>query len=130
MTSYRIPKPLMTARLVRAIAILFLVYTGADLTVPQFCGEEMGIPKFAEASASTGIRTDAAFATDLSESRQDPLPERTHTEDCFCCCAHVLPGHATAPVAVPELNSRIRALPRIDLTSPPLQGPYHPPRFA
>jgi hypothetical protein len=121
----------MTARLVRAIAILFLVYTGADLTVPQFCGEEMGIPKFAEASASTGIRTDAAFATDASESRQDPPSERTHSdEDCFCCCTHVLPGHTTAPVAVPELNSSFRALKKIDAASPPLQGPYHPPRFA
>ncbi len=121
----------MTARVVRVIAILFLVYTGADLTVPQFCSEEMGIPTFAEASASTGIRTDAPFATDASESSQDPPSERTHSdEDCFCCCAHVLPGHATAPVAVPELKPSFRALKKINVASPTLQSPYHPPRFA
>ncbi len=131
MTSHRPSKPLMTARVVRVIAILLLVYTGADLTVPQFCSEEMGLRKFAEASASTDIRTEAAFATGASESTQDPPSERTHSdEDCFCCCAHVLPGHATAMVAVPELNSGFPALKKIDVASPPLQGPYHPPRFA
>ena len=131
MTSYRIPKPVMTARVVRVIAIMFLVYTGADLTVPEFCGEEMGIPRFAQTASSTGVRSEAAFATDASESRQDLPPEPTHSdEDCFCCCTHVLPGHATAPVDVPELTSLFAPLRIIDVASPPLQGPYHPPRFA
>ena len=104
MTSYRIPRPVMTARVVRVIAILFLVYTGADLTVPEFCGEEMGIPRFVQATSPT-VNGDAAFATDASESRQDSPSDRTHSEeDCFCCCTHVLPGHATAPVAVAELS--------------------------
>lgn len=131
MASYRIPKKVMTARVVRVIAILFLVYTGADLTVPEFCGEEMGIPRFIQATASTGNGSVVAFATGPTESRQDPPSEPTHSnEDCFCCCTHVLPGHATAPVAVPELNSVFAALRIIDVASPPLQGPYHPPRFA
>lgn len=129
MTSYRIPKPVMTARIVRVIAILFLVYTGADLTVPEFCGEEMGLRGFVEAKSD--IESVAAFATDSSEPRQDPPSEPTHSdEDCFCCCTHVLPGYATAPVAVSELNSVFAALRIIDVASPPLRGPYHPPRFA
>lgn len=131
MTSYRIPKKVMTARVVRVIAILFLVYTGADLTVPEFCAEEMGIAPFAQATSSTGIGSSPAFVTDASEPRQDPPSEPTHSdEDCFCCCAHVLPGHTTAPVAVAELSSDVAALKKIDVASPLLQGPYHPPRSA
>lgn len=131
MTSYRIPKRVMTARVVRVIAILFLVYTGADLTVPEFCAEEIGIPKFAQTASSTGARSNDAFAADASESRQDPPSEPAHSdEDCFCCCTHVLPGHATAPVDVPEFTSLFAALRINDVASPPLKGPYHPPRFA
>lgn len=131
MTSYGIPKPVMTARFVRVIAILFLLYTGADLTVPQFCGEEMGIPKFTQTIASADSSSRAAFATSEKNSREDPPSERSHSdEDCFCCCAHVLPGHATAMVANSELKSTLAALQKIDLASPSLQSPYHPPRFA
>ena len=131
MTSYRVSRTVMTARVVRAIAILFLVYTGADLTVPQFCGEEMGIPTFVEASVSTGTRSQQAFVTDASESRQDPPSERSHSEeDCFCCCVHVLPSHVAPPVTARQLNSRFLALKELDVASPPLKGPYHPSRFA
>ena len=131
MTSNSTLKTVMTARVVRAIAILFLVYTGADLTLPEFCSEEMCCPRFAEASLLTGIRSDAAFVTGTSEPRQDPPTERSHSdEDCFCCCAHVLPGRATVSVAVRELNPRFRPLKKIDVDSPLLQGPYHPPRAA
>ncbi len=131
MASYRIPKRVMTARVVRVIAILFLVYTAADLTVPEFCDEEMGFPRFAQTASSTGLRSEAAFASDASESRQDLPSEPTHSdEDCFCCCTHVLPGHVAASVDVPEFTSLFTALRIIDLASPPLKGPYHPPRFA
>ncbi len=131
MTSYRIPKLVMTERVVRVIAILFLVYTGADLTVPGFCAEEMGMPKFAQTPSSTGVFSDNAFVAGAGESRQDPPSEPRHSdEDCFCCCTHVLPGDATAPVDVPELTSLFAPLGIIDVASPPLKGPYHPPRFA
>lgn len=130
MTSYRIPRTFMTARVVRVIAILFLVHTGADLTVPEFCGEEMGIPGFVQAQ-STDIDSVAAFVTASREPKQDEPTQPTHSdEDCFCCCTHVLPGHATAPVGTAELSSAFAALKMTDLASPPLQGPYHPPRFA
>jgi hypothetical protein len=120
----------MTERVVRVIAILFLVYTGADLTSPEFCGEEMGIPSFAQTASSTGGRTDAASATDASESQDSPSEPIHSDEDCFCCCTHVLPGHATAPVDVPEFTSLFAALRLIDVASAPLKSPYHPPRFA
>lgn len=131
MASYRIRRRVMTERVVRVIAILFLVYTGADLTVPEFCREEMGIPKFVSSSSSTDTGIGEAYATDTSESRQQDLPsEPTHSdEDCFCCCTHVLPGHAPAPVGIAELGSLFAGLNTLDVASPPLQGPYHPPRF-
>ena len=131
MTSYRLPKLVMTARVVRAIAILFLLHTGADLTIPGFCAEEMGFPKFSQTASSTGLLPNNAFAVTPSESRQDPPPDRPHPdEDCFCCCTHVLPGHFTAPVEVAEFTSLVAVLRLIDVASPPLKGPYHPPRFA
>jgi len=121
----------MRERVVRVVAILFLVYTGADLTVPQFCGGEMGIRRFVQAASSTGVGSEAASSTDAGESRQDSPSEPTHSdEDCFCCCTHVLPGRAIAPIAVPLVDSVFAGPKKIDLASPPLQGPYHPPRLA
>lgn len=121
----------MSARVIRVIAILFLVYTGADLTVPEFCVEEMGIQRFDQASSSTRAGSDAAFATNANGSRQDAPSEPTHSdEDCFCCCAHVLPGHGAAPVSISELSPSFARLTVIDVASPSLKGPYHPPRFA
>lgn len=131
MTSYRIPKKVTSPHVVRVIAILFLVFTGADLTVPEFCSEEIGLPKFVQATSSTGLGSKAAFATDPGESEQDPPSKPTHSdEDCFCCCTHVLPGHATAPVAIPQMRSRFTNLRMIEVRSPALKSPYHPPRFA
>ena len=130
MTSYKIPKKVMTVRVVRLIAILFLTYTGADLTVPEFCSEEMGIQRVRQVTASADTSA-AVLVAGPTESRRDPPSEPTHSgEDCFCCCTHVLPGYATATAAVPDLYSAFAALRIIDVASPPLQGPYHPPRLA
>lgn len=125
----------MRARVIRAIAILFLVYTALDLSMPQLCCEEMGIPTIAETAASaednsvdsTRLSDAALSANDYEES----LPsERPHSdEDCFCCCAHVLPGSAVAVVAAPELTTSLAAQQDICLLSPQLQSPYHPPRL-
>ena len=118
---------LMTARLVRVIAVFFLLFTAADLTVPQFCREEVGIGKFAQVSSFDIVGS--AFKS--PESREAPPSEPTHSdEDCFCCCSHVLPGTATSSPSGLQATSYFASLKIIDVVSPPLQGPYHPPRIA
>ncbi len=124
-------------RLVRLVAIFFLLHTGADLFLPQyFCSGEMGgLPASSRVLASTGADSNL-FTRDVS-SRLDntdevPSPDREvpHEEDCFCCCAHVLPctGFVNAVVSdlrSPQLPSAERLVP-----SPQLRGPYHPPRLS
>lgn len=136
MTPYRIQKPLMTGRVVRVIAILFLVYTGLDLSMPQLCREEMGNRTMAQTAASTednSVDATRPFSAALgTEDYEENLPsEPPHSEeDCFCCCAHVLPGSAAALVAAPELATSFAPRQDSGLLSPPLKSPYHPPRFA
>ncbi|MBA3768174.1 MAG: hypothetical protein H0W99_14585 [Acidobacteria bacterium] len=122
---------------VRVIAVFFLIYTGADISLPQyFCGGE----EIANLSLrSNPITNDAGDVTEYSRekvlsshSNQDQQPDREvpHGEDCFCCCAHVLPGLSFANVGHSVLTSP-RSLRRMgQIPSPPLQSTYHPPRFA
>ena len=124
-------------RLVRALAVFFLLFTGADLTLPQyFCGGEEvgGLPihrstvTFAS-DQSTDTNAVASSAV-LSSSSDRPAPEAPHEEDCFCCCAHVLPSTVVADIGAAELKSQAARLGHISLQSPPLRGRYHPPRSA
>ena len=124
-------------RVFRAVAILFLLYTAGDILLPQyFCGgEEIGGLSFQTiVSAAPDSTSDNALIASIRNS-DNSRPERPqdrepHEEDCFCCCAHVLPGFGFTGVIsdgpgqlaiVSELNS---------LPSPPLPNTYHPPRFA
>lgn len=125
-------------RLVRVVAVFFLIYTGADILLPQyFCGgEEIGnLPLQTRlATTDTGAVNvdDAALIRTSNNSHQDQQPDREapHEEDCFCCCAHVLPGLSFANIGYSELKS-LRSPAKTDrLLSPPLQSTYHPPRFA
>ena len=131
MASYRIRRRVMTERVVRVIAILFLVYTGADLTVPEFCREEMGIPKFVSSSSSTDTGIGEAYATDTSESRQQDLPsEPTHSdEDCFCCCNHVVPAHYFQQKIV-DLNFPSISFSTSSIYLSTTISIYHPPRIS
>ena len=135
MPTSQIRKPLMAARLVRVIAILFLAYTALGLSMPQLCCQEMGIPAIAETSAraednsvDTTRLPNAALSTNDYEGSL-PSERPPSDENCFCCCAHVLPGRAVALVASPELTTSVVAQQNIYLPSPQLQSPYHPPRL-
>ena len=104
--------------IVRAVAFLFLVLTGIDLTVPRLCGEE-NAPLFR--MHSSALQDDAA---------QDPQSPALPTEDCFCCCSHVLAaeGHARLTALTLLTVSDTRAWSRIPL--PPIRLHFHPPRIA
>lgn len=123
-------------RLVRAVAVLFLLYTGADIAMPQyFCGEEVGGLPLASFLSDRTARLDNT-PTHLTSAPEAPRPNDSdgrvphEDEDCFCCCAHVLPSLRITP----ELTSEVKVLtfPAVveSPSSPPLSGTYRPPRFA
>lgn len=119
----------MTTRMVRAIAVLFLLYPATVITVPQCCSEGLGILSISEAAADSMNLSVVSPATDNSQKElpsQQPSPD----EDCFCCSAHVVPGRALAAIADSDLTPSFTVQLKIDLPAPPLQSPYHPPRLA
>lgn len=127
-------------RLLRAVAVFFLLYTGADIALPQyFCaGEAAGLPDIIMAPTSTAaggdthaLTEDYPAVSDASDSWPSrPEQEAPHEEDCFCCCAHVLTGLAFRAVESAELKSQPASPEERSVLSPPLPLQYHPPRFA
>ena len=118
-------------RIVRAVALFFVLFTVADITLPQyFCGgEEIGGLPLASAAASDMADLGADAGTEAPSPGRDS--ERApHEEDCFCCCAHVLAGLALTPVPLAELRSQQPPLELGSLPTPPLSLQYHPPRYA
>lgn len=123
-------------RLVRAVAVLFLLHTGADLVFPQLCNEEpVGITmnqSFSVAEDPVGdYQAVAASVPRSNESSENPRrKDPPKDEDCFCCCSHVLPGTITAAIAVTDIPSHVTRLEYLSVLSPPLARAFHPPRFA
>lgn len=122
-------------RVVRLIALLFVLYTGADILLPQyFCGgEEVGdLPLQSVVLASSSAKPDTANAISEPDNSQtgESQDQAPHEEDCFCCCAHVLPGMGfTACVSARAIN--VSAIPIVNSPpSPELPNAYRPPRFA
>lgn len=129
MNSSRKKRSFMTTRMVRAIAVLFLFYTAVEITVPQFCSEASGVLSISEAARASMILSVLSPAADNNQ-KELPSEQPSSDEDCFCCCAHVVPGRAIAAIAITDLMPSFTVQRKIDLPSPPLQSPYHPPRFA
>ena len=122
--------------LVRVLVIFFLLHAGADLVMPQyFCsGEEVGsIPVQRDALAvisETDIPTLISVSSPTNSQPEQPQEQEPHEEDCFCCCAHVLPGAVIGSLVAFDLTSLPSPPGMASLPSPPLRGTYHPPRFA
>lgn len=121
----------------RAVTILFLLYTGGDILLPQyFCGgEELGgLTLQFTVSASIDSKSDdtrfASINSSDSSRPEHPQDQEPHEEDCFCCCAHVLPGFGFKGIIAYE-PGQLSVISAMDsLPSPPLPHTYHPPRFA
>ena len=122
-------------RIFRAIAILFLLYTGADLLVPQVCAEERGLTTIEAndllATTPTFPSYVSSVASEIPKKEHNQLPDQEQRdEDCFCCCAHVIPGSVFHGSSISEIVSI--SLPTKQALVP-LQLPkayFHPPRFA
>ena len=91
----------------RVVAIFFLLWTLADLTVPQVCMADFDAPANG-AGASNG-----AYHQD---------------DDCFCCCSHVMPSSF---VLIERLKTVSPAERETDGIVPyrPIGTPFHPPRI-
>jgi len=86
----------------RFLALLFVIYAFADITVLQaYCGNEaVGIPPYAQQiqKIRRNPKTDnQAFVQAVSDashsSHEDDAPNLpTGDEECFCCCPHTLLG--------------------------------------
>ncbi len=121
-------------RLTRAVAIFFLLHAGADLALPQyFCAEDFGGRAAASSTDSIKLAQNGQVASAFDKS--DSIPSETpseqvpHEEDCFCCCAHVLPSADLARIELNELRPTQPVSKTDSLPSPPVREMYRPPRI-
>lgn len=104
--------------IMHVVAFVFLVITAVDLASPQFCGEE------------TAPLLRAPLSAAMIDTDSHSQPPTSRSEDCFCCCSHVVHVGIAARVTSPAiLGATMRAAaPQVPLTTPrPL---FHPPRAA
>jgi hypothetical protein len=114
----------------RALALFFLLFTAADILLPQyFCPDEWRPLPLAVQQALAGQPADLST---LPPDAPTPEDSRPHEEDCFCCCAHVLPPALLSAAASPNFLSPAPKIITRKATFPtaPHQPVYHPPRFA
>ena len=131
----------MKQRLFRGIVLLFLVYTGFELAFPQFCGEKavsiLGASSVtfaaepnrsdkASAYISASARSDAQGLPSIPQEDRDTPKD----EDCFCCCAHIVPSPTFVDPGASELVLLPSMHPEVSVPTASLRTPYHPPRFA
>ena len=132
----------MKQKLFRGIVLLFLIHPAAELAFPQFCGEMTrsffgsGSVVGAAEHIPTGStsRSISGGVIQKSESTLPGVPnkdsELPKDEDCFCCCAHVMPS----PLFVDPETAQLVLL--FDIQAPAsiptgsVHTLYHPPRSA
>jgi hypothetical protein len=119
----------MRGRLVRGVAILLLLLTGADLALPDCCGEES---ESVGTEVSANHRADDAAVLDTASddsNQNQPTSPTPCTDECFCCL-RMLQGVSVAALSAPVSVSQAIATKSDHLPSPPPQSTYHPPRIA
>jgi len=89
--------------LVRLVALLFVIYVLADVSILQaYCGNESaGIPPahhFSQNTGNTLQRVDGVSAENQTEVRKQSGQDNQTLHDwdeeaCFCCCSHVVAGY-------------------------------------
>jgi len=124
-------------RFTRAIAILFLIYTGFDLASPELCkgdalGDGGGKPVIVATRADAKQINETSNAIKPSTNQdQNEIPEQPDIdEDCFCCCTHVIPGIITVSLESADATALSGILEHLSILTPTLPSEFHPPRFA
>lgn len=116
--------------LLRGVALLFLFYTGVDLALTDYHRNETLDLSSAITSADSRDDRLAVAALPANPGNLPNDSEAPQDEDCFCCCAHVLPS----PVFVDSdtaVLTPLRTVPlRTTLPTAPIHSLYRPPRSA
>ncbi len=121
--------------LYRWLVVVMLAYAFGDLCAdavsPQQCCEWMdnlAVSDTGRVSSAEGPNVALAIVASTESKQETSLPSNTE-EDCFCCCAHMLPAiHFNAPLV--EVTGSPALLTKTFLPSPPTQKKFHPPRLS
>jgi hypothetical protein len=121
-------------RLLRGMAMFFLLFTVADVSFPPPCSETSGGLSATQQFSVQGTSTDVGDHSDAvstNDSRSDQSPERgCCDEDCCFACAHVLSAMAVTELVVLDMKSLSTTTIERFMPEPPLRSTYHPPRVA
>jgi hypothetical protein len=131
-------------RITQVIALLFVLYAFADVTVLQaYCGNEaVGIPPahhFAKESKTlvqdkkeNSVESDQSNFHQPQDGQNEVPAKNCDDDDCFCCCSHAIAGYfsmAPAPLANTRISSGVISFenkhPNSDVTHL-----FRPPRIA
>jgi hypothetical protein len=120
-------------RIVRGLAVLFLLFTLLDIASPPACCENAELLSAAHDNYSRSVAEAPNQDTSTpisSESGSEQSPEKNCCdEDCCLFCVHMLPVKALGAELVLDLNSPSAVLNEAFIPSPSLDATYHPPRF-
>jgi hypothetical protein len=116
----------------RGVALFFVLFTFADLSIPQLCGGELG--GYSLPNASLPFSNGQSDELSLSAAPEQPQPQESEgsehpEEDCFCCCSHIVPG-SHFNVALLCLKSPVRPQANQFLPTSLPDIPFHPPRLS
>jgi hypothetical protein len=121
--------PISSGRLHSRVAFLFLLFMCADIAFPPPCARAS--ERSAVNSAPLVEVLAVSNSAPVNECRSSPSPEETcRDEDCCFGCAHLLPAVALSDLGFFDAQTVSPFFVNRQVLSPPLQGPYHPPRFA
>ena len=101
---------------VRAVVVLLLAWTAADLANASLCALDSS--EFATESPQLPSGDHGTLPT------QEP---QRHVDDCFCC-SHCVDVAAVIPAMTSEIVSSAAVPLASSAPKPPLVLPYHPPR--
>lgn len=119
----------------RVVAILFLLYTGADIILPEyfcrsnaqlFASDMMATDKY-KINVDNHLSVVTRDSDSQGENERDQVPL---DEDCFCCGAHVLPSTLYIYLNAEIATSLLPAIKQASIPTPPVLSLYHPPRIA
>jgi hypothetical protein len=117
----------------RAFAVLLLSLSFIDLAVidlvlPERCELEAWVVSGNRATTASDNFTLATFPSTSESTPQHDSTESVPEEDCFCCCAHIIPS---IYFRYPGLRLQAeRGIPKLAFlpSAPPLET-FHPPRI-
>jgi hypothetical protein len=125
--------PASKPRIVRGLAVLFLLFTLIDIASPPTCCENAELLSAVREnySRSVGQARDQDKTIPISsQSRSEQSPDKSCCdEDCCLFCAHMLPVKELGAELVLDLNSPSVVFTVASIPSPSLDTAYHPPRF-